>query len=693
MHFNAEALRDAILAIPWDVFYNITSPNESLTFLTDRLKEVHDTCVPLRVSTQRRSANSWFNAVVQKSLLERDLAYQDWLRASPETKTTKRQVYTMLRNRANSVIARAKKQHLSSYLDVTIPSKTLWNRVKNLGVGKDRTPQNCSFDPDVVNQVFLANYTRSENQGTPTRPRPELDDFSFDRVEYWQVVNSIYDIKSNAVGMDGLPIRFVKIVLPLVFQHITHLFNRLIETSTFPEGWKHAKVLPLKKKPLLNDVTNLRPISILCALSKSFEKLLEKQMIDYIDRYGLLTEFQAGFRKGQSIKTAVLRVHDDLGSIIDRRGAGILLLLDFSKAFDTIPHKKLCDKLVTQFHFGSSAVNLLFSYLVGRKQTVFCGDRCSSSGETTSGVPQGSVIGPLLFCCHINDLPSVLKHCSIQMYADDVQLYVGGVGPCVPNLVRLMNEDLARVSRWSTRNELLINPSKSKALFVQSRTRRAAGTAFPAHRIVLDGLQIEWTETASNLGFPFQCDLEWDGLVSQQVGKVYASLRTLHSCASAAPVPVKLKLFKALILPHFLFADVFFVNTSVNAYNRLRVALNCCVRYVYGLRRTDHVSHLQKNLVGCPFENFYAHRSSVFLWRLLTSQNPSVLYGKLIQSRGRRLRNLVIPTNRTVNYANSLFVRGVINWNALPPTVKHSTSEAIFVKGCLDFWNRNVNQV
>ena len=144
-----------------------------------------------------------------------------------------------------------------------------------------------------------------------------------------------------------------------------------------------------------------------------------------------------------------LRVYDDLSATLDKKGTAILLLLDFSKAFDTISHHKLCSKLETKFNFSHGAVSLVESYLAERTQRVFCGDKCSEVGEVSSGVPQGSVIGPLLFCCYINDLPTVLKWCSIQIYADDVQLYIRNFSLCAVELIRMVNEDLERVAEWS----------------------------------------------------------------------------------------------------------------------------------------------------------------------------------------------------------------------------------------------------
>lgn len=687
VNFNANALENGIRSIPWGDFDSLEDPNDLLRFFTTHLKQVHDHCIPLRNSNIRNEHNAWFNADVGRSILERDLAYRDWRRAPPDAKQAAWNRYKALRNRTNSLITTTKAEYVNRLLDHRLPQPTLWKRLKRVGMGKDTAPIACDFHPDQVNGVFLSNYTASDPARRPrneTQPSPHC--FSFHPVEYWEVINAIWDVNSNATGLDGLPIKFIKLVLPLVVHQVTHMFNRIITTSTFPRAWKHAKVLPLRKKPQINSLENLRPISILCALSKAFEKLLEQQMSAFISNHNLLSEHQAGFRKGQGVQTAVLRVYDDLASVVDKKGSAVLVLLDFSKAFDTIPHAKLCSKLETQFNFSASAVSLVESYLEERSQTVFCGDQQSESGEITSGVAQGSVLGPRFFCCHINDLPTIVNNCSVQMYADDVQLYIARRGPSSRDLVRLVNEDLARISEWCTRNKLIVNQSKSKAIFMRGQRRNISRTDLMPN-VTMDGINISWTESASNLGFVMQSDLRWDGFISQQCGKIYAGLRTLSSCVSAAPAETKLKLFKTLIFPHFLFGDLLHVNPSAGDMDRLRVALNCCVRFVFGLDRYSRVSHLQQRLIGCPLQNFYAYRACLFIRKLLNTRSPPFLYQKLIISQGRRLQNLVIPANYSTSYASSLFVRGVVYWNTLPTTLKREPSEAIFRKGCLQYFN------
>ncbi|XP_055584722.1 uncharacterized protein LOC129737586 [Uranotaenia lowii] len=513
MRLDFRALENNIFCVPWNEFYEMDDPNQLITFFNNHLQLIHDRCIPLRKRKRRKVCNPWFNDEIAKAMLERDLSYRDWRFAPTANKALARSRFQQLRNKVNSLVFIAKRQFFANFLDSRLPSSILWKRLKTVGVGKERSTQICDLDPDEVNRTFLSNYVQNETDIHERRAsRVSSNNFSFRSVQWWEVVNAIRDVKSNATGLDGLPIKFIKIILPFVVGQITHLFNQIIETSVFPTIWKHAKIIPLRKNPHLSSISNLRPISILCAISKAFEKLLKQQMSSFIAENELLSAHQAGFRKGHSIKTAALHVYDELARVMDKKGTAILVLLDFSKAFDTIPHDKLCHKLSTQFNFSDSAVTLIESYLVGRSQTVFCGEQQSGRGAVPSGVPQGSVIGPLLFCCHVNDLPGVLKYCSIQLYADDVQLHIGRLGPCGREIITMVNEDLKSIEEWSQQNQLLVNPTKSKALFLNGRRRNVT----PLEAITLGDQVINWTESAQNLGFVFQTDLQWDKLINQQ---------------------------------------------------------------------------------------------------------------------------------------------------------------------------------
>ncbi|KAL9699178.1 hypothetical protein quinque_002619 [Culex quinquefasciatus] len=213
VNFNADDVENGIRSVAWNEFYNFRNPNEMLDFFNSHVKRIHDQCIPLRTCSNRKKFNPWFNNDIKRSILERDMAYDDWRRAPPDRKTLAHLRYKTLRNKTNTLIDKAKSQYTTRFLDSTIPTKTLWKRVRSVGAAKDKTPAVCCFHPDDVNQAFLSSFIAKDN------PRPsraaETFRFRFRPVQHWEVVNAICDIRSNATGVDGLPICFIKIILPL----------------------------------------------------------------------------------------------------------------------------------------------------------------------------------------------------------------------------------------------------------------------------------------------------------------------------------------------------------------------------------------------------------------------------------------------------------------------------------------------
>lgn len=295
-----------------------------------------------------------------------------------------------------TLVRNAKTNYDNLRINTNVPCKQLWKNIKNLGIAKNKQLSiNCDSSADEINDYFAENFSSNETENDNTVSMH--GDFSFRCVEDYEIVNALFTVKSNACGLDNLPIVFFKIMLPLALPLYTHLFNTIITSSKFPQAWKCVKIIPIKKKSRSNSISNLRPISLLNALSKAFEKIISYQVSEYVSVNNYLSPNQSGFRKNHSTETALMKVHDDIASTIDKKGIAILLLIDFAKAFDRVSHQKLLHKLASQFKFSQSAVNLLRTYLIGRNQTVLHNDTYSSLRSINSGVPQGSIIGPLLF--------------------------------------------------------------------------------------------------------------------------------------------------------------------------------------------------------------------------------------------------------------------------------------------------------
>lgn len=678
---NLPSLMDAFGSIDWNIIFSINDADLAVNILNKYLLNLFNSFVPIRAIKPNK--NPWFTEQIAHAILERNIAYRLWI---SDRSSYNHNQFKRLRNRVTLLVNNAKANFLSDNLTSTNSSKDMWKKLKNLNVSRNSQPTvNFDNSNNEINEYFSSNFTTDGE--LPPIPSENEHGFKFTEIDDNDIIIAINSIKSNAVGLDEIPLRFIKLLFPEICPILRYIFNLIISTSKFPQAWKSSKIIPIQKKGRNTNLNNLRPISILCALSKVFERLLKNQIQCHIENFNLLHQFQSGFRRGHSTTTAFLKVHDDIHSEIDKKGVAFLLLIDFSKAFDKVSHTKLLKKLSSEFLFSRSAVNFIHSYLSRRTQVVFANGSYSNEIPILSGVPQGSILGPLLFSCFINDLPSVLKHCKIHMFADDVQLYLAIEGLPLSVMTELINSDLFRIYEWSNRNLLPVNASKTKAMFI---SRNFQYDNLPD--LFLGTEKLEYIQTVSNLGFIVQDNLEWDKHINTQCGKIFAGLRLLKITSSMLATPVKMQLFKSLLLPHFIYGDVFLLNASALAIDRLRIALNCCVRFVYKLSNFSRVSHLQHTLIGCPFYDFIKMRSCLTLFKIIHFRSPSYLFQELVPFQSTRSRNFVIPRYNSSHYANTLFVRGIGYWDQLPNEIKNINNVGGFQRECVKWFNRRNQQ-
>lgn len=489
----------------------------------------------------------------------------------------------------------------------------------------------------------------------------EILPFEFTNISQNDVLVAMGSIKSNAIGTDGIDPRFLKILLPDCLPYITHIFNTILLKSYYPKDWKYARIIPIPK-----DDKTYRPISILPYLSKVFEKIINTEIASFIDRNSLLNCMQSGFRSNHSCTTALLKVSEDLRANLDNNMISFLVLLDHSKAFDSVDHNMLCLKLQMFFHFSAKAVMLIRSYLSRRSQSVSINDKLSTPLYTLRGVPQGSILGPLLYSIYSNDIPNQIQFCKIHMYADDVQLYLSSPIDRISECVDRLNNDLESVNNWARANGLTLNPRKSKCMIIGNNTLSAHTNL----NIVLSGLNIEIVNSSKNLGVIFNNRLVWNNHVGAAIGKTYGSLRNVYFCQHYTPPNIRMLLAKTFLIPKLLYSCELFCNCDCETKARLRVAFNSIVRYVFGLRKRDHVSVFAKQIYGVSFENYLKIRTLICLHKIIYTQQPKYLFDTLRFSLSNRGKQLIQLRHVRRISEQHFFVNAIRLWNNLPNNIQ-----------------------
>ena len=271
--------------------------------------------------------------------------------------------------------------------------------------------------------------------------------------------------KSLGFGTDGIANHFLKIALPVIGESLCNIFNLSIATGVFPDCWKIARVAPISKSGQSDDQSNYRPISVLPFLSRVFEQLVFNQLYEYLDKNKLIYYKQSGFRSLHSAVTCLLKSTNDWYVNMDKGRFTATVFIDLKKAFDTVDHNILLQKLEKYGVIGLEYTRLT-SYLKNRRQLCRVNGVASNMEEIKCGVPQGSCLGPLLFLIYINDLPFSLKNSEVTMYADDTSISYSSKD--IDELNETLNSDLESLKQWLEGNKLSLNVIKTQAMVIGS---------------------------------------------------------------------------------------------------------------------------------------------------------------------------------------------------------------------------------
>lgn len=276
----------------------------------------------------------------------------------------------------------------------------------------------------------------------------------------------------------------------------------------------------------------------------------------------------------------------------------------------------------------------------------------------------------------INDLPLTVSHSNCHLFADDVQLQAACCKSQFAEVIHKMNEDLKNINEWAILNELLLNPAKTVAQVISGKENSYSSGPY----IKLGDRTIPFSSCAKNLGMWFDECLSWRVHVTKTCGKVFGSLSRLWKIAWALPEVTRLRLVRALVVPIFFYGCVVYCGMSAMLKAKLQVALNACTRFVFWLRRRDHIGRHHNAILGCSLTDYFEQCTCKLLFKVIKYKEPAYLYDRLTFMRSARQAGLQQLRRRLVTYDGMFFLRGPTLWNALPRELRITRNDSDFKK-------------
>jgi hypothetical protein len=505
------------------------------------------------------------------------------------------------------------------------------------------------------------------------------------------VKTAVRQLPDKQCEVDPMPTRLLKSHVDLLAPFLITLCNASLSQGVVPASFKAAYISPLIKKPDLDpaDAKSYRPISNLSVVSKLLERLIARQLIGYLNAHHLLPDLQSAYRAHHSTETAVLKVLSDILLAVDGGDLSMLTLLDLSAAFDTVDHTILLRRLQHSYGLQNTVLQWFQSYLTNRTQFVRHGGRRSQSTVLLCGVPQGSVLGPILFLLYTADLIRLIESFGLHphLYADDTQIY----GFCKPGatgqLAARTTACITAVAEWMQSNRLQLNTAKTEVLWCTSARRQ--------HQLSCDPLpvgadQVSPVKTVRNLGIYMDADLSMRTHIVRTASSCFAVMRNIRSIRRSVSQPVLKSLVVALVLSRLDYGGATLAGLPDCLLDRLQSVQNAAARLVFSARRHDHVKPLLQSLHWLRVPERIDYRLSVLVYRCLHGSAPDYLATTIQRVSSSRTRHglrsdatttLLVPRTKRVTIGDRSFpVAAAKTWNRLPESIRSSSSLSAFRK-------------
>jgi hypothetical protein len=669
-------------------------------------KHIFDECcnthAPLKTFRTKQVSNTFITPEIRSLMYKRDYLHKKAIQYSDRDLMND---YRRLRNNISLLIDKSKRDHFSNRIHEADGNLShMWKTIKVAlnNTAKRNGETDTELDPDDFNNFFssigrqVADSLDDTDDLCHDMPAHE-GSFSFTQIRESSIkrlLTALGYTKSNIDILD-MDSRLLCLSSSVISCSLTFIINLSLRTSELPDDWKLARVTPIyKNKGNPDEAVNYRPISVLPHIAKLTETCVKVQIVHYSKTSNLITPHQSAYLENHSTITALHKMVNDWYDNINNNLVTVTCFLDLTKCFDTVDHNILLSKLCS-YGFDTNALKWIKSYLTDRTQKVRLKSKLSNTQMLNIGVPQGSILGPILFLLFINDLPSCLKFCICCIYADDVTLYFSST--LITDAQTKLQTDLVRITKWFTMNKLLVNVNKSNCMIISSN----ANTCKLNLNLKINNTQLVQVNSFKLLGIHIDSQLNWklhlENLLKVLAPKVgilcrlskLLSSKTLHT------------IYNTIILPHIDYGISLWGGCASSYILPIQRLQNRAARAITkSYNYCTSVSFLLSNLKIMTVIERYRYFTANLMYKCLHNLSPSYLnslfqYVSSVHNRetGQTSNMLLyLPKPSLECFKMSFKYAGANLWNLLPQVIKNSASLNIF-KRLYKNHSNNISQI
>ena len=637
--------------------------------LTSHMKD----SIPVKTLSNDKPRPSWMTQEALTKIKKKTSTYRRYLATLSNEDYTS---YTRARNQAKWASRKAKKMfELRLSRETKNNPKAFYKYVNSklktrAGVANLVTPEGtASSDTEkaqALNTFFVSVFTQETPDIPDFQPSKKIAHPMADPIITAQeVVKKLSKLKPNkSPGPDGMHPRLLKEIGTSIAEPLSIIMNKSIEEGTVPLDWKDANVTPIYKKGKKTDPGNYRPVSLTSVVCKTMESIIRDHLLTHVKTNNLLVGCQHGFCKGRSCTTQLLYCLDVWTDLLDSGLAVDAIYLDFAKAFDSVPHQRLLRKL-RGYGFTNNLLKWSSSFLVGRRQRVIINGNSSEWANVTSGVPQGSVLGPLYFVLFINDMPKTVEN-YIALFADDAKIFAA---IRCPEDHKSLQNDLTQLQAWTEKWQLRFNAQKCKSIHF--------GRNNPQHQYHIGHTPLESVTEEKDLGVAIDNELKFDIHTEKQVNKANSQLGLIRRSFDTLDKETFINLYKSMVRPHLEYCHAISYPRLERQAKLLENVQRRATKLVPELKDLEYEERLRR--LKLPSLRYRRERGDIIeAYKFLhdyydVENNPLTLDDATRRTRGHSLKLKKIRCNTTMRQQFFSF-RVINNWNKLPDNIVNAPS-------------------